>query len=35
MCEEEKQSDLIFFFIISIAETALKAVPKADKNVDW
>lgn len=35
MSGEEKQSYLIFFVIISIAETTLKAKPKADKNVDW
>lgn len=35
MSGEEKQPDLIFFVIISIAETTLKAEPKADKNVDW
>lgn len=32
MSGEEKQSNLIFFVIISIAETTLKAKPKADKN---
>lgn len=32
---KEKQFDLIFFFIISIAETTLKAKPKAGKNIDW
>lgn len=32
---EKKQFDLIFFFIISITETTLKAESKADKNVDW
>lgn len=32
---EEKQSDRTFFFIITVAETTLKAEPKADKNVDW
>jgi hypothetical protein len=32
--EEEKQSNLIFFFIISIAETTVKAESKED-NVDW
>ena len=32
---EEKQFDLIFFFIISLAETTLKAEPKAGKNIDW
>lgn len=35
MSGEEKQSDLIFFLIISIAETTLKEEPKPDKNVDW
>ena len=28
MSEEEKQFNLIFFFIISVAETTLKAEPK-------
>jgi hypothetical protein len=32
---EEKQLDLIIFFIFSIGETTLKAESKEDKNVDW
>lgn len=35
MTGEEKQFNLIFSLIISIAETTLKAGAKADKNVDW
>lgn len=35
MSGEEKESDRIFFFVISIAERTLKAEARADKNVDW